>query len=174
MRAVRIATVVLVAVAAGGIGILRAIGQEETNGRTGAPPAATDPTVPSAPMDMGTGERLALVVGETFASRERAEAANAGIQGRLGHLQGFYVAPVAQFVGLAEHLGARDGDLVLVSAFRTEEGAREFRDFLAAMGVRGRITPRMENRGFVFVGLGQERAPDGSGPLVEPLPGAGA
>lgn len=170
MKAFRIATIVVLAASVGTLGLLRAIGQEASG--EGAPPAATDPSVPSAPVDMGVGERLVLVVGETFRTRLEAERAASGAQARVGHLQGFYVAPVAQFEGLADHLGGGPGDFALLSAFRTEEGAAAFLEFLSAMGVPARVTPRMENRGTVFVGLGQEADPDGSGPLLRPLPGA--
>lgn len=171
MNAIRIATIAVLLASLGTLGVLRAIGQEASGGE-GVPPAATDTDVPSAPMDMGVGERLLLVVGDTFRTRLEAERAAADVQSRVGHLQGFYAAPVSQFEGLASHLGAGPGDFALLSAFRTEEGAAAFAEFLSAMGVASSITPRMENRGTVFVGLGQEAHPDGSGPLLQPLPGA--
>lgn len=124
---------------------------------------------PANPIDMGTGEKLVLVVGGVFPTTAEAQAA----AGRMafGELQGYYVAPVAQFIGLAEAVAAKRSDHVLVSAFRTEAGAAEFAQLALAAGAPALVTPRLENLGGVYVGLGQEAAPDGSGPLTEPIPG---
>lgn len=133
------------------------------------PPALRDRSVPRLEPDRGVGERLLLVVGGAFPSREAAEQANARIT--LGDLQGFYVARTEQFVGLDRVLGEAADDYVLVSAFRTGNGARDFLDLVRANGASAFISPRLENLGFEYVGLGQEAAPDGSGPLTEPIPG---
>ncbi len=151
--------------ATGTIAAVAASGQE----RVGGPPALLDPSAPRLVEDRGAGERLLLVVGGAFDTREDAERANEGI--RIGDLQGYYVAPTHQFVGLDRVLGEAGGGFVLVSAFRTGRGAREFLDLVRGAGGAGFITPRLENLGFEYVGLGQEADPDGSGPLTEPIPG---
>jgi hypothetical protein len=138
-------------------------------GRPGAPAALRDPGVPGLQPDRGAGERLLLVVGGAFPTREAAEQANARIS--LGDLQGFYVARTDQFVGLDRVLGGATNEYVLVSAFRTGNGARDFVDLVRTAGASAFVTPRLQNLGFEYVGLGQEAAPDGSGPLTEPIPG---
>lgn len=129
------------------------------------PPGASDPAAARAARDLGIEEELFLVVGGVFSNRADAVAAARP----FGELQGYYVAPVAQFQGLAEHLGAQVSDHVLVSAFRTEEGAREFVELATAAGEPALLTPLMTNRGYVYVGLGQEADPRGDGPLQRPL-----
>jgi hypothetical protein len=138
-------------------------------GRQPVPPALRDASVPRLAEDRGAGERLLLVVGGSFTTRAEAELANEAI--RIGDLQGFYVAPTDQFVGLDRALGEADAEFVLVSAFRTGRGATEFLDLVRSAGAAGFITPRLQNLGFEYVGLGQEADPDGSGPLTEPIPG---
>lgn len=133
------------------------------------PPAALDPAVPAQPRDLGRGERLIFVVGGAFPTREAAERANAELS--FGELQGYYVAPAAQFPGLDGVLGGAAGEYVLVSAFRTAAGAAEFAALARAAGAPAIVTPRLENLGFQYVGLGQEAAPDGRGPLTAPIPG---
>lgn len=133
------------------------------------PPALRDPSAPRLAEDRGAGERLLLVVGGAFGTRAEAEGANEAI--RIGDLQGFYVAPTDQFVGLERVLGDADAEFVLVSAFRTGRGAKEFLDLVRSAGGAGYITPRLRNLGFEYVGLGQEANPDGTGPLTEPIPG---
>lgn len=134
------------------------------------PPAMSDPAVESEPLDMGAGERILLVVGGGFPSREAAEAANQGFG--FGDLQGFYVVRTDQFDGLRDGLGAvGDNDYVLASAFRTEAGAREFLDLATAAGASAFVSERVVNRAWEYAGLGQEAAPDGSGPLRGALPG---
>ncbi|HEX2026082.1 MAG TPA: hypothetical protein VHH92_06775, partial [Actinomycetota bacterium] len=132
-------------------------------------PALVDPSVPRMERDRGAGERLLLVVGGAFPTREAAEVANAGIS--FGDVQGFYVAPTDQFVGLREVLGPSADDFVLVSAFRTGRGARDFLELAEAAGAPALLTPRLENLGWAYAGLGQETHPDGTGPLTEPIPG---
>jgi hypothetical protein len=138
-------------------------------GRQPVPPALRDASVPRLAEDRGARERLLLVVGGSFTTRAEAELANEAI--RIGDLQGFYVAPTDQFVGLDRALGEAEAEFVLVSAFRTGRGATEFLDLVRSAGAAGFITPRLQNLGFEYVGLGQEADPDGSGPLTEPIPG---
>jgi hypothetical protein len=167
MTAKRSVWIGVVAVA-GGVALSTAAASGPSD-RVVGPPASRDPSVPTLTEDRGAGERLVLVVGGAFATREEAEAANSGIL--IGDLQGFYVAPTDQFVGLDRSLGEADGEYVLVSAFRTGRGARDFLDLVRSAGASAFITPRLENLGFEYVGLGQEADPDGSGPLTEPIPG---
>jgi hypothetical protein len=138
-------------------------------GRLLGPPGLQEPGVPRLEHDRGAGERLLLVVGGAFPTREAAEAANAEIS--LGELQGFYVALTDQFVGLDRVLGGATDEYVLVSAFRTGNGARDFLDLVRTAGAPAFVTPRLQNLGFEYVGLGQEADPDGTGPLTEPIPG---
>ncbi len=166
MRTARIMLAAAVALGAGGV--LGTLARAQEGPGEGTPPAALDVDVPSEPFDMGVGEGVLLVVGGVFDGRREADGANAALS--FGELQGYYVAPVAQFRGLAEVLGASRGDFALVSAFRTVEGAREFAELAAAAGAPALVTPRLENRGGEYVGLGQEAAPDGRGPLRGPLP----
>jgi hypothetical protein len=167
MRTNRMLPATIAALVAGGaMGSVVALGQEGSSGRT---PAESDPAVPRLEQDRGVGERLLLVVGGTFPTREAAEAANDQLS--FGDVQGFYVAATDQFVGLEEVLGEAADEYVLVSAFRTGRGAREFLDLTTAVGASAFVTPRLQNRGFEYVGLGQEPDPDGIGPLTDPIPG---
>lgn len=126
------------------------------------------PIGPSLARDTGAGEMLLVVLGGVYASRAEAEAANAAMV--LGDLQGYYVVPVAQFQGFREQVG-QPGDFALVSAFRTQEGADEFVAMAAGFGLPASILPtRVRSLGGVYAGLGQEAHPDGSGPLVGPIP----
>jgi hypothetical protein len=138
-------------------------------GRPMGPPALRDPSVPTLEEDLGKNEQLLLVVGGAFATREEAEAANAEIV--IGDLQGFYVAGTDQFVGLEQVIGDPTKEYVLVSAFRTSQGARDFLNLITSAGYSAFVSPRLENLGFEYVGLGQEPDPDGGGPLTEPIPG---
>ena len=122
--------------------------------------------------DLGEGERILLVIGGSFPTREAAEAANGGLP--IGDIQGYYVARTDQFEGLQEYLGPLAQEFVLTTAFRTGEGAGEFLELAAAAGLPAELTPRLRNRGYEYVGLGQEPHPDGSGPLIGPLPGVSA
>jgi len=119
--------------------------------------------------DLGRNERVLLVLGGSFPTMEAAEEANKGLA--FGDLQGYYVAPTDQFDGLREHLGSLAQDHVLVTAFRTGAGAREFLQLAGVAGAPASLTPRLRNRGDVYVGLGQEAHPNGSGPLIGELPG---
>jgi hypothetical protein len=120
-------------------------------------------------IDLGEGERILIVVGGSFPTREDAEQANEQVL--FGDLQGYYVARTDQFEGLREFLGSSADEYVLVTGFRTEAGATGFLDLAAAAGQPGLLSPRLTNRGDVYVGLGQEAHPDGSGPLIGPLKG---
>jgi hypothetical protein len=122
--------------------------------------------------DLGEGERILLVVGGSFPSAEAAEVANEEIL--FGDLQGYYVADTDQFQGLRDFLGEASDEFVLVTAFRTQQGAAQFLELARAASAPALLTPRMENSGTVYVGLGQEPHPDGSGPLIGPLPGVSA
>jgi hypothetical protein len=66
-----------------------------------------------------------------------------------------------------------DEPWLLVTAFRTKQGAEEFIDFATATGMAEAdelMIVRVHNVDSGFIGLGQEAHPDGSGPLLEPLP----
>ena len=134
------------------------------------PPWLADPSVPRMAKDLGMGESLYLVLGGTFPSKEAAEAANAALA--FGEMQGFYAVPVAQYRGLARATDA--GSWALVSAFRTLAGAQGFKAFAANAGATPTIEGPFESLGGLYAGLGQEANPDGTGALLEPLPGGGA
>jgi hypothetical protein len=162
-------TVVAAVSAAVGLAMLGGAVAASLAARPRRAPALLDPSVPRLEQDRGAGERLLLVIGGAFPTREAAEAANAGIS--FGDVQGFYVAPTDQFIGLREVLGRIADDFVLVSAFRTGRGAREFLELAEAAGAPAFLTPRLESLGWTYAGLGQEADPDGTGPLTEPVPG---
>jgi hypothetical protein len=132
-------------------------------------PQVVAPPVPSVvPPDTGAGEMLLVVVGGVYPSRAEADAAAASM--RFGDVQGYYVAPVAQFQGFRQQVG-EPGDFALVSAFRTQEGADAFVEFAQIQGNPAFLLPeRVRSLGGVYVGLGQEENPDGSGPLLGPVP----
>lgn len=122
---------------------------------------------PTAPLDTGAGEELLVVLGGVYAGREEAEAANRAMA--FGEVAGYYVVPVAQFEGLREQAGA-PGDFALVSVFRTKAGAREFIDLASTFGYPATLLgSRVRSFGGLYAGLGQEPAPDGSGPLLHPV-----
>jgi hypothetical protein len=126
------------------------------------------PIGPVMPEDTGAGEQLILVVGGVYPSRADAEAGNAAMV--FGDLQGYYVVPVAQFQGFREQIGGA-GDFALVSAFRTQEGADAFVELASAFDVPAVVYPRrVTSLGGLYAGLGQESAPDGTGPLLGPVP----
>lgn len=131
--------------------------------------APIPPRVPEEiPRDTGAGELLRIVVGGVYA--DRASAAEAAAATTFGDLQGFFVVPVAQFQGMREQLGA-PGDVALASVFRTESGANAFVELAASFGVEAVLLERpVRSLGGLYAGLGQEPAPDGSGPLLGPLP----
>jgi hypothetical protein len=137
--------------------------------RVPGPPALRDPSVPRTTEDLGLGEELLLVVGGAFPTRPEAEAANEQVT--IGDLQGFYVVEAGQFQGLDEVLGDPGLKYVLLSAFRTSRGARDFLNLVQTAGHSAFITPRLQNVGTAYVGLGQEEDPDGKGRLTGPIPG---
>jgi hypothetical protein len=125
------------------------------------------PIGPMMAPDTGAGEQLILVVGGVYATRAEAEEANASMV--FGDLQGYYVVPVGQFQGFQEQVGGA-GDFALVSAFRTQEGANAFVELATTFGVPATVYPRrVVSLGGLYAGLGQEAAPDGSGPLLGPV-----
>jgi hypothetical protein len=132
-------------------------------------PTIPDPRIgPTAPLDTGAGELLLVVLGGVYATRAEAEAANDSML--FGDLAGYYVVPVAQFQGFREQLSG-PADFALVSAFRTEEGAQEFVDLATSFGYPATVLgSRVRSLGGLYAGLGQEADPDGSGPLVHPVP----
>jgi hypothetical protein len=123
--------------------------------------ARADTTV-TDPGLIGTNEKLLLVVAGDFPTRADAEQANTRYS--FGDVQGFYLAPSSSFEGIAA------GRWLLLSAFRTEPGAQEFEELATAAGATDlqRIVARY--LGTEFIGLGQEPNPDGTGPLLGPLP----
>jgi hypothetical protein len=136
----------------------------------GAPgPTPPDPRIgPEPPLDTGAGEMLLVVLGGVYPTRADAEAAEDAMP--FGDVAGYYVVPVAQFQGFREELG-QPGDFALVSVFRTELGAQEFVDLAASFGYPATILPnRVRSLGGLYAGLGQEENPDGSGPLLDPVP----
>ena len=166
MSALKTLVIGLVALAAGSAVAAAALSRSAE--RVG-PPALRDPSVPRTDADIGRGERLLLVVGGSFATRVEAEAANDRI--RIGDLQGFYVARTDQFSGLDQVISDPTKEYVLASAFRTSKGARDFLDLIQTGGYPAFITPRLENLGNEYVGLGQEADPSNGGMLTEPIPG---
>lgn len=59
---------------------------------------------------------------------------------------------------------------LIVTGFRTKQGAEEFLELARAAGVTGLVTLQARKIGGRDIGLGQEPHPDGSGPLLGPLP----
>lgn len=163
---------IYIAVIAGSLGLASLAGVQAAVGAAApepvpAPTAVADASAPSMPRDLGVGERLLLVVEGVYPTKADAEAANAEFD--FGEVQGFYTTQVGNFDGLKENFPGKGG-WALVSAFRTQEGAQEFGDLAEVAGAKVVITPRVTSLGGTFVGLGQESAPDGSGPLLEPVP----
>jgi hypothetical protein len=133
-----------------------------------APQTVVPPVPPVVPRDTGAGELLLVVVGGVYPTRAEADAAAGAMQ--FGDVQGYYVAPVAQFQGFRQQVG-EPGDFALVSTFRTQEGADAFVEFAQTYGNPAYVLPeRVRSLGGVYTGLGQEENPDGSGPLLGPVP----
>lgn len=133
-----------------------------------APVPSSRPVGPVVPADTGAGELLLVVLGGVYPTRTEAVAANDLMT--FGDLQGYYLAPVAQFQGFKQQVGLA-GEFALVSAFRTQAGAEAFVEFASSFGHPATILPeRVRSLGGVYVGLGQEENLDGSGPLLEPVP----
>lgn len=70
---------------------------------------------------------------------------------------------------LSNTVALKPGRFLLLSAFRTKQGAAEGVEF-ARIGVDQVSVLRVLKTGGGYVGLGQEANPDGSGPLSGPLP----
>jgi hypothetical protein len=139
-----------------------------TVARTAPSPPPGPPIGPVMPKDTGAGEYLVAVVGGVYATEAEAEAANAEIA--LGDLQGYYVVPVEQFDGLDGQLGTKGG-FALVSMFRSDKGAEEFASLVGTFGFPATIvTQRVKSYGGEYAGLGQEASPDGTGPILGPIP----
>ena len=128
-----------------------------------------DPLIgPNPPLDTGAGELLLVVLGGVYPTREDADTANEWMP--FGDVAGYYDVPVAQFQGFREQIG-NAGDFALVSVFRTREGADEFVELAHRFGYPAQLLgTRVRSLGGLYAGLGQEPAPDGSGPLLHPIP----
>ena len=152
------------------LGIGAAIGVQSVVGRTDpaplGPPAIADPLTPEMPLDLGTGERVIVVIGGSYATPEEAEAANETFD--FGELQGFYVLSRDQFEGLRSVFPLLRPWL-LASAFRTQDGATEFAGLASMAGANLLVSPRVTNLGGAYAGLGQEADPDGTGALNHPI-----
>lgn len=61
-------------------------------------------------------------------------------------------------------------EFLLVSGFRTKVGAQEFLELARAAGAENLVVVQANKLGGGDIGLGQEAHPDGSGPLLGPLP----
>jgi hypothetical protein len=173
MRSRQVATAALVVSALGTMAVATAVAVERAERPA---PAASEELAREGVRwhgnDLGIGEHVLLVVGGAFDSRAVAEQENRRIA--FGDVHGYYVAATDQFVGLRDVLGTAAADHVLVTAFRTAEGAADFLGLARAVDAPALLTPRLQNLGFEYVGLGQEPHPDGSGPLIGPLPGVSA
>ncbi|MBI2237709.1 MAG: hypothetical protein HYU54_04180 [Actinobacteria bacterium] len=151
------------------VGTLVGLGLLAVTGRTAPEPRPYgSPVGPRMPKDTGAGEMLVVVLGGVHPTR--AEAAEVDQHMAFGDLQGYYVVPVAQFQGFREQVGV-PGDYALVSVFRTDQGAQEFAALARSFGYPATILPnRVRSLGGIYAGLGQEANPDGSGPLLSPIP----
>ena len=149
-------------------GVLASIGIMAVTARTAPEATPSGPPVgPTIRSDTGAGELLLVVVGGVYPTRRDAEAANAAMT--FGDLQGYYVVPVGQFQGFRQGAG-EPGDFALVSAFRTDEGARAFVELAGSFGHPATILPeRVRSLGGLYAGLGQEPNAEGSGPLSGPI-----
>jgi hypothetical protein len=70
---------------------------------------------------------------------------------------------------LGDDLQLQPNASILATGFRTKRGAQEFLELARAAGVTDLATLQVKKLGGGDVGLGQEPAPDGSGPLSGPL-----
>lgn len=59
---------------------------------------------------------------------------------------------------------------LIVTGFRTKQGAEDFLELARAAGITALVTLQARKIGGGDIGLGQEPHPDGSGPLLGPLP----
>jgi hypothetical protein len=157
----------MVVVVVSAVAVLAGIGGLEAVGRT-APGPRTEQVPANMAIDTGAGELLVAVVGGVYGTSEEAEAGGAGMP--FGDVQGYYVAPLSQFLGIRGQLDEA-GDYALLSVFRTDEGAVEFASFAQALGYPATILPlRVQSLGGAYAGLGQEADPGGAGPLTRPIP----
>lgn len=62
------------------------------------------------------------------------------------------------------------GHTLVLTGFRTKRGAEEFLELARAAGLQGLTVLQARKLGGGDIGLGQEPHPDGSGPLLGPLP----
>jgi hypothetical protein len=152
----------------GAVGIGSAAIADRGLGRLPGPPARYERSVPSMPRDNGVGERLMLVVRDTYATQAEAEDANLASQESFGDVQGYYVAPVDSYLGLRDE--ATTGDWALLSAFRTQQGAEEFAAAAQSLGEAAQVVGPVLSLGGPYAGLGQEEDPGGQGPLTDALP----
>jgi hypothetical protein len=70
---------------------------------------------------------------------------------------------------LGDDLALTGGLSLLTTGFRTKRGAQEFLELARAAGIVDLVTLQVQKLADGDVGLGQEPAPDGSGPLIGPL-----
>jgi hypothetical protein len=71
---------------------------------------------------------------------------------------------------LGEDLSFPSDSYLLLTAFRTKAGAEAFLDLARTFGLKDLVTVTARKLGGGDVGLGQEAHPNGSGPLLAPLP----
>lgn len=119
-------------------------------------------SLPNPRADIGRGEKLALVLGGSFGTRVEAEIAAS--RWAAEEIDGFFIAASEGFEGMEA------GRWLLVSAFRTMRGAKEFETLAAAAGFSETTRAVARYNGSAYIGLGQEPDPDGAGPLTRPLP----
>lgn len=186
----------VVAAAAGGGLLLAGLAAFVTVGasRDAARVAGGEPRPASAGVanSHGRGESLILVVGGIYPTKDQAVAAVAA--SNRGELQGFYLASSNDFrltgryavaspsggqprlVWRAAAPGAGRGlpgdRWMALSAFRTRAGAQQFLGWAqsALPGTVARTVQAVRTAGSTPIGLGQEADPDGSGPLLGPVP----
>ena len=72
---------------------------------------------------------------------------------------------------LGEDLELDADATILATGFRTKRGAQDFIESARAAGITGLVTLQVKKIAGGDIGLGQEPAPDGSGPLSGPLSG---
>ncbi|GAC1415484.1 MAG: hypothetical protein NVSMB57_10980 [Actinomycetota bacterium] len=122
-------------------------------------PVIATMSIPLGPKhDIGTGEKLIVVVAGEYPTRAEAEAANDSFH--FGDLAGFVAARTDWFTAM------KPGGWALVSAFRTASGAGSFESLAGIAGAKHLRRVVTRYTGKQWIGLGQEEKPDGSGPLV--------
>jgi hypothetical protein len=146
-------------------------------------PASTTTGEPSGDSRLGLGETLIVLVAGTYPTRAEAEAGAAAM--RLGDGLGFYVDEARNYQARAiysieedslRYRGAPgqfiqwpESGWLALTAFRTRAGAQSLmpRIRFAELEVQAWQVVKL---GGVYVGLGNEAHPDGSGLLIGPLP----